>query len=173
MQLKQGINSYCDIEFAEEYISSDYQVSSIWNALSIETKTTILKTACRTLDSQAYLGCKINSEQSLAFPRNYSSTQNNTVTSSFYFVQTGLLQYDGEIPVDIQKAQCELSIEMIRTNKNSKLKDLIDLGIRDIKIDTLQFGNIQVGNRNKFSQQVIDLISPFTDSSFSGYWERA
>lgn len=73
MGLEVGIDSYVDIEYADEYVRRYYLVGSTervkWGELDTESKEIILRRSTEALEGIRYIGVKKIKSQSLSFPR--------------------------------------------------------------------------------------------------------
>lgn len=99
-------NTYCDQDFADEYHT--LYGNSDWTGTD-EDKETALVVACQTLDllyydkfkSSKYEAASLGQRQNLAWPR-YQ-----------FYDQQGILRSQGEIPVELKRAQCELAVRYL------------------------------------------------------------
>lgn len=154
--IRQGVNSYCTFEFADDYISTNVFIGDAWAGLSTQTRVNYLITAQHRLEQLTWKGEKLNNEQPLSFPR------------VFTYENTGYDQYDGITPPQMKKAQCELVINWIDTSGNRELQKLIDMGIKNIEIDVLTFSDIVLKEEGLLPKSVVDLIGIFTDENLTG-----
>lgn len=71
--LEVGLNSYCTVDEADEYIRSHFISTSeeveIWDALSLDDKEVYLITSAESLNGLSFKGRKKIAGQALAFPR--------------------------------------------------------------------------------------------------------
>ena len=90
MSLNVGIDSYCSLEFANQYISDHYTSSDAyrahWNTLQDADKEALLRSSCSAIDrGLTFVGQKKTFSQKLQFPRvNYN---NLFMSQSFIYGQ--------------------------------------------------------------------------------------
>lgn len=79
MSLRIGEDSYCSLEYAEQYIAEHYTSSDAyrtrWSTLSNEDKEALLRSSCTAIDKGlTFIGMKRTYSQKLQFPRiNYNN----------------------------------------------------------------------------------------------------
>ena len=96
--LEVGINSYCDIEFANEYFGGKLY-SEKWDEANETTREKALKEACSKVDRLAFTGCKESAEHPLQFPR-----------------------VPGGIPEAVKAAQCEEALALLEYGNSARAK---------------------------------------------------
>ena len=174
LEIKEGINSFCSLEFAEDYMSSDYTWGSSWDSLTSPSKARLLITSTNFLNKLIYKGTKSNKTQPLAFPRKFDLTSVSyayfndyyDIYNSYNFA--GYEQYNNIIPEEVKKAQCEYAKSLFLFDTNADLQNLIDMGIKNIKIDTLQFSEIK--DKSEMTKVVSDLLIIFLDVPTNKYY---
>jgi hypothetical protein len=174
LEIKEGINSFCSLDFAEDYLSSDYSWGSSWDSLTSPSKARLLITSTNFLNKLIYKGSKVDLNQPLAFPRKFDLTN----VSLSYFAEyydyyntfnfAGYQQYNYIIPIEVKKAQCEYAKSLFLYDTNTDLQNLIDMGIGNIKIDTLQFSEIK--SKSEMPKAVSDLLIIFLDVPTNKYY---
>ncbi len=105
MALTVGTNTYISLADAETYITSNYLSTSkesvIWAALSTQDKEVYLIRSCKKIDSQRLVGMKIDSSQTLAFPR------------SIYSLNARAYIDQSDVPVEVKYAQVEEALSLV------------------------------------------------------------
>ena len=107
--LEVGINSYCDLEFANEYFGGKLY-SEKWDEANETTREKALKEACKRVDRIRFNGKKLKDEQPLQFPRVLGRV-------------VGLsLQVSVGIPEEIKQAQCEEALALLERGNSPRTK---------------------------------------------------
>jgi hypothetical protein len=167
IEVKEGINSYCSLEFAENYISGNYSLGSTWETLDESNKARLLITATANLDNLTFRGLKEKEEQPLAFPRIYP--QHSHGSHYYYHDHSSYQIYDHEIPTVVKKAECEMAIHLLNLSKDQIAKFIKD-GIGDIQIGELRFSSI-TKNNDRVPLLVKELLGIFLYPQ-QYHWER-
>jgi len=93
------VQSYCTIEYADEYFKNRLHAES-WGETSEADKEKALRQATRAIDRQLLTGRKTNPEQELAFPR-YPDT---------------------EVPEAVKEACCEEALAILESGNSQRRK---------------------------------------------------
>lgn len=109
--LQEGINSFCTIEYAEEYFGGKVFAEE-WDKATAETKEKALKEATRLINRLKFKGLKADSGQILEFPRQYPEVSN----FSFGYVE------QEDIPDEAKAATCEEALAILRYGKSARTK---------------------------------------------------
>ena len=97
--LEVGINSYCDLEYANEYFGGKLYTEK-WHEADDATREKALREACRKIDRLAFVGRKVDTEQPLQFPR----------------------MPIGGIPNAVKAAQCEEALALLEYGNSARAK---------------------------------------------------
>ena len=112
MALQVGIDSYCTLAEANEYMSGKLYTEK-WDEANETTREKALKEACRKIDRLAFTGCKESTGQPLQFPR-----------------------VPGGIPEALKAAQCEEALALLEYG-NSKRTKAQEQGVVSLRIGDL------------------------------------
>ena len=137
MALQEGINTYCTIEYAEEYFSGKIYTEE-WDEADATTKEKALKEATRAIDRQPFRGRKTNPEQELAFPRHP----------------------DTEIPKEVQEACCEEALALLERG-NSQRRKLQQEGVQSFTLGNMSETYAPGAGRGLLSQEAKELLRPW------------
>ena len=135
--LEVGINSYCDIEFANEYFGGKLY-SEKWDEANETTREKALKEACRKIDRLAFTGCKESAEQPLQFPR-----------------------VPGGIPEAVKAAQCEEALALLEYGNSARAKAQ-EQGVVSLRIGELSEEYDRKAKAGKLhSSEGYELLKPY------------
>lgn len=112
MALQVGIDSYCTLAEANEYMSGKLYTEK-WDEANETTREKALKQACRKIDRMAFTGRKETENQPLQFPR-----------------------VPGGIPEAVKAAQCEEALSLLE-NGNSARAKAQEQGVVSLRIGDL------------------------------------
>jgi hypothetical protein len=122
-------NSYCTVEFADDYVEANTHVSSDWTALDDATKERLLVRASKTLDVRfRWQGTRVDQDSGLKWPR------------SGVYDEDGFQIGDDVIPRLLQEATAEMATYLMSDDwtaprENDQFKEL-QVDVIDIKFDT-------------------------------------
>jgi len=129
--------SYCTIEYADEYFNNRLHTES-WFEADDNTKEKALKQATRAIDRQLLKGRKTNPEQELAFPR-YPDT---------------------EVPEVVKEACCEEALTMLERG-NSQRRKLQQEGVQSFTLGNMSESYTVGAGRGLLSQEAKELLRPW------------
>lgn len=156
-------NSYISVSAADTYFTERLQATA-WTGEDTDDKERALIMATRRIDQEEFKGTKTDTGQALKFPR------------------TDTFDDDGEeyatntIPVEVERATCELAIKYLIDDDDSS-DPLADTGLE--QFSRARVGPIDVTVRRDFlavplPQIVVQYLRPFiVTSSITGIMERA
>ncbi len=137
MALQEGINTYCTIEYAEEYFSGKIYTEE-WDEADATTKEKALKEATRQIDRQPLRGRKSDREQTLAFPR-YPDT---------------------EVPEAVKEACCEEALALLERG-NSQRRKLQQEGVQSFSLGNMSESYAAGAGKGLLSQEAKELLRPW------------
>ena len=137
MALQEGINTYCTIEYAEEYFSGKIYTEE-WDEADATTKEKALKEATRQIDRQPLRGRKSDREQTLAFPR-YPDT---------------------ELPEAVKEACCEEALALLERG-NSQRRKLQQEGVQSFSLGNMSESYAAGAGKGLLSQEAKELLRPW------------
>lgn len=111
MALQEGINSFCTIEYAEEYFGGKVFADE-WDKADATTKEKALKEATSRINRLKFKGLKADAGQVLEFPRQFPQV----VKYSFGYVE----QVD--IPDEVKAATCEEALAILKYGNSARTK---------------------------------------------------
>jgi len=129
--------SYCTIEYADEYFKNRLHAES-WGETSEADKEKALKQATRAIDRQLLRGRKTNPEQELAFPR-YPDT---------------------EVPEAVKEACCEEALAILERG-NSQRRKLQQEGVQSFSLGNMSETYTPGAGRGLLSQEAKELLRPW------------
>ena len=129
--------SYCTIEYADEYFNNRLHTES-WFEADDNTKEKALKQATRAIDRQLLKGRKTNPEQELAFPRHP----------------------DTEVPEAVKEACCEEALTMLERG-NSQRRKLQQEGVQSFTLGNMSESYTVGAGRGLLSQEAKELLRPW------------
>ena len=129
--------SYCTIEYADEYFQNRLHAES-WGQADESTKEKALKQATRAIDRQLLRGRKTNPEQELAFPR-YPDT---------------------EVPEAVKEACCEEALALLERG-NSQRRKLQQEGVQSFTLGNMSETYAPGAGRGLLSQEAKELLRPW------------
>lgn len=145
---KTDSNTYIALAYAEQYLE-DRLDSSAWTAADTDDKNRAILMSTRVLDSYAiWLGQKTDEDQALTFPR-------------YDLEDEGWLIDSDAIPIKIQKAQAELCLFLLESNRTA---DKDGTGLKSLKVDKIELEFDKMDNLEVLPESVINLIRPFITS---------
>lgn len=121
MSLTIGTDTYISLDDAQEYLSENYISTDekliAWNALSDTDKEILLRKALKIVDSQPYTGFKVQTTQTLEFPRAiYTMIPSDVYEPSGIWPENWYVQ--SEVPDAVKYAQCEIALETASGTSN-------------------------------------------------------
>jgi len=128
------VQSYCTIEYADEYFKNRLHAES-WGQEDASTKEKALKQATRAIDRQLLKGRKTNPEQELAFPRHP----------------------DTEIPEAVKEACCEEALALLERG-NSQRHKLQQEGVQSFTLGNMSETYVAGAGRGLLSQEAKELL---------------
>jgi len=131
------VQSYCTIEYADEYFKNRLHAES-WGETSEADKEKALKQATRAIDRQLLTGRKTNPEQELAFPR-YPDT---------------------EVPEAVKEACCEEALAILEIG-NSQRRKLQQEGVQSFSLGNMSETFAAGAGKGLLSQEAKELLRPW------------
>ena len=131
------MQSYCTIEYADEYFQNRLHAES-WGQADESTKEKALKQATRAIDRQLLRGRKTNPGQELAFPRHP----------------------DTEIPKEVQEACCEEALAILESG-NSQRRKLQQEGVQSFSLGNMSETFAAGAGKGLLSQEAKELLRPW------------
>jgi len=131
------VQSYCTIEYANEYFAGRLHAES-WGQTDESTKEKALKQATKTIDRQPLRGRKTNPEQELAFPRHP----------------------DTEIPEAVKEACCEEALALLERG-NSQRHKLQQEGVQSFTLGNMSETYAPGAGRGLISQEAKEILRPW------------
>ena len=131
------MQSYCTIEYADEYFKNRLHAES-WGETSEADKEKALKQATRAIDRQLLIGRKTNPEQELAFPRHP----------------------DTEVPEAVKEACCEEALAILERG-NSQRRRLQQEGVQSFSLGNMSETYVAGAGRGLLSQEAKELLKPW------------
>lgn len=121
-------NSYTEVEFADDYISTNSYASTQWDTLSVDTKQKLLARASKVIDARIiWNGERVDEDSGLRWPR------------SGVYDRDGFLIPDDVIPIALQEAVAEFASYLMTTDytapRSANQFKEIQVGPIDIKYD--------------------------------------
>ncbi len=129
--------SYCTIEYADEYFSGRLHAESWGQAYEI-AKEKALRQATKTIDRQRLNGRKTNPSQPLVFPR----------------------YPDKEIPEAVKEACCEEALALLERG-NSQRRKLQQEGLQSFTLGNMSETYAPGAGRGLMSQEAKELLRPW------------
>ena len=129
--------SYCTIEYADEYFAGRLHAES-WGQADDSTKEKALKQATRQIDRQPLRGRKSDREQTLAFPR-YPDT---------------------EVPEAVKEACCEEALALLERG-NSQRRKLQQEGVQSFSLGNMSESYAAGAGKGLLSQEAKELLRPW------------
>lgn len=131
---------YITLDYANEYIGSNFEVMILWNALTDPEKEALIKAGYQVLEKNEWIGLKVLIEQETQFPRDIKSYYDVDEFNELPQEISGMLkQTNTTLPENIKKAQCELIIYYLRQSGNQSLIDLREIGVDSFSIGKINF----------------------------------
>jgi len=131
------VQSYCTIEYADEYFKNRLHAES-WSGAASSIKEKALKQATKTIDRQPLKGRKATDEQELAFPRHP----------------------DAEIPEAVKEACCEEALALLERG-NSQRRKLQQEGVQSLSLGNMSETYITGAGKGLLSQEAKELLRPW------------
>jgi len=111
MALQEGMNTFCTIEYAEEYFGGKVFAEE-WDEADATTKEKALKEATRRINRLKFKGLKADSGQVLEFPRQFPQVSSYT----FGYVE------QSDIPDEVKAATCEEALAILKFGNSARTK---------------------------------------------------
>uniref|UniRef100_A0AB74UKF3 Putative DnaT-like domain-containing protein n=1 Tax=Caulobacter phage BL57 TaxID=3348355 RepID=A0AB74UKF3_9VIRU len=138
-------NSYCDVQFADDYIYANVYASTPWEALEDEDKERFLVRASKYLDRTVdWNGTKVEEDSGLRWPR-------AGVTDV-----DGFMIRDDVIPPQLMEATAELAAALVANDWTSPQTTR---GMREIQVDVIELkfdSEIQRGSMPDIVMQILE-----------------
>ena len=131
------MQSYCTIEYADEYFKNRLHAES-WGETSEADKEKALWQATRSIDRMPLRGRKTDLHQPLAFPR-YPDT---------------------EIPEAVKEACCEEALALLESG-NSQRRKLQQEGVQSFTLGNMSETYIAGAGKGLLSQEAKELLRPW------------
>ena len=131
------MQSYCTIEYADEYFKKRLHAES-WGQADNETKEKALWQATRSIDRMPLRGRKTDLHQPLAFPR-YPDT---------------------EIPDAVKEACCEEALALLERG-NSQRRTLQQEGVQSFTLGNMSESYAAGAGKGLLSQEAKELLRPW------------
>lgn len=149
MALQEGINTFCTMEYAEEYFGGKVFADE-WDKATAETKGKALKEATRRINRLKFKGLKADAGQLLEFPRQYPHVE----SYSFGYVE----QVD--IPDEVKAATCEEALAILKFGDSARTK------AQEQNVVSVSFGDASEtyakGSFGKMhSKEAYELLKPY------------
>ena len=133
MALQEGMNTFCTIEYAEEYFGGKVFADE-WDEADATTKEKALKEATRRINRLKFKGLKADSGQVLEFPRQYPEVSNFAI---------GYVEQE-EIPEEVKAATCEEALATLKYGNSARTKaqeqNVVSVKMGDVS-ETYEKGN--------------------------------
>ena len=131
------MQSYCTIEYADEYFAGRLHAES-WSGADSETKEKALRQATRSIDRMPLRGRKTDLHQPLAFPR-YPDT---------------------ELPEAVKEACCEEALAILESG-NSQRRKLQQEGVQSFSLGNMSETFAAGAGKGLLSQEAKELLRPW------------
>ena len=131
------MQSYCTIEYADEYFKNRLHAES-WGQADESTKEKALKQATKAIDWQLLKGRKATDEQELAFPRHP----------------------DTEVPEAVKEACCEEALALLEKG-NSQRRKLQQEGVQSFTLGNMSESYAAGAAKGLLSQEAKELLQPW------------
>ena len=149
MALQEGIDTFCTMEYAEEYSGSKV-FADVWNEADATTKEKALKEATRRINRLKFKGLKADSGQVLEFPRQFPQVSNFAI---------GYVEQE-EIPEEVKAATCEEALAILKYGNSARTKaqeqNVVSVKMGDTS-ETYEKGRLG----RLFSQEAYELLKPY------------
>jgi len=109
--IQEGIDSFCTMDYAEEYFDG-MVFADAWIKADAKTKERALKEATRRINRLKFKGLKSDSGQILEFPRQYPEISN---------YRFGYVNED-DIPNGVKDATCEEALAILKFGDSARAK---------------------------------------------------
>lgn len=149
MTLQEGMNTFCTIEYAEEYFGGKVFAEE-WDNATAETKERALKEATRRINRLKFKGLKADSGQVLEFPRQFPQVSSYT----FGYVE------QSDIPDEVKAATCEEALAILKYGNSARTK------AQEQNVVSVSFGDASEtyakGSFGKMhSKEAYELLKPY------------
>ena len=149
MALQEGIDTFCTMEYAEEYFGSKVFADE-WDEADATTKEKAIKEATRRINRIKFKGAKADPSQVLEFPRQFPEV----VSYSFGYVE----QVD--IPEEVKAATCEEALAILKYGNSARVK------AQEQNVVSVSFGDASEtyakGSFGKMhSKEAYELLKPY------------
>ena len=131
------MQSYCTIEYADEYFAGRLHAES-WSGADSKTKEKALRQATRSIDRMPLRGRKTDLHQPLAFPR-YPDT---------------------ELPEAVKEACCEEALAILESG-NSQRRKLQQEGVQSFSLGNMSETFAAGAGKGLLSQEAKELLRPW------------
>lgn len=149
MALQEGMNTFCTIEYAEEYFGSKV-FADVWNEADATTQEKALKEATRRINRLKFKGLKADSGQVLEFPRQFPQVSE----CIFGYVK------QENIPDEVKAATCEEALAILKYGKSARVKaqeqNVVSVKIGDVS-ETYEKGSLG----KIYSYEAYELLKPY------------
>lgn len=145
----QNANSYCDVEFADDYFETRWGAATTWSDTSDDDKEILLITATARLEEQTYKGSRSTDTQALKWPRDGLTVDGVDIDSE-------------TVPTAVKKACCEAAIALLEDQDVFESGGDLE-GFSSIQIGNDRFDLRQGGNRS-LPTNVLRFLGPFLNT---------
>lgn len=161
-------NSYVTIAEADAYLD-DRLNASAWTGASDDDKARALFEAARELDLYPWKGSRVDSTQSLEWPRDYVESPDipwATVeqADTYYYLRT-------VVPERVRNAQVEIALEFLRAGTTDLSVRDASVGIKRKKVDVLETEYFEPSDRPEGLERfprISELVAPLLIGDGSG-----
>ncbi|MDO6355117.1 hypothetical protein Q3V94_08500 [Caloramator sp. CAR-1] len=149
MALTEGIDSFCTLEWAEEYFGGKLYCDE-WAGASTTTKEKALKEATRRINRLNFKGIKADPGQILQFPR---ILVNVGPRIGFF----GVVEQP-TIPDEVKAATCEEALALLRFGNSARTKaqeqNVVRVAFGDVTEEYKGYGKL-------LSKEALELLKPY------------
>lgn len=149
MALTEGVDSFCTLEWAEEYFGEKLYCDE-WTGADQGTKEKALKEATRRINKISFKGMKADPGQILQFPR---IIVNIGQRIGFF----GVIEQP-TIPDEVKAATCEEALALLKYGNSARTK------AQEQNVVRVTFGDVSeeyAGYGKLLSKEALDLLKPY------------
>jgi hypothetical protein len=160
MALVVNTDTYISQTDASAYLTSRYLSTDAkliaWNALSSDNKDVLLRRAADLIDSQPLQGVKVESTQTMQFPRMRYTNYYQMYDNSYYWPDITT------VPDPVKHAQVEIAFDLV--SGISQRNEMQQQGVKSFSVSKLS--ETYTGSANAlFSTQARKLLKPYLAGS--------
>lgn len=148
MAVQEGINTYCTVEYADEYFAGKVYAEE-WQAADQQTKERALKEATRRIERLTFRGERAVKGQLLSFPR---------VVPVMVGPGAFKLVLEDSIKDPVKQACCEEALALLRWGNSSRAR------AQEQNVIRVQFGDVSEEYRASLkllSKEALELLRPY------------